>query len=282
MSSNSILQNGSCLNCGEPIKGSYCLQCGQKTRDNSDRSLTLLIGDFFGNLFFLDNRFFVSLKYLILKPGQMTVEFLAGKRKKFLPPVSLFLFANLVYFFISPITDFSLPLIDQVEEQPMYSPLAKRMVEVRLQKREVAFNDYARKYNRASDNISKTVIILNVPMIALFVYLISFKKRKFYFDSLIFSFHYFTMLLLFILAVTSATDLMEQLIGETVTTSISGVIAPVVIVGLPFLYLVISLKKMIATNWLLSVGSALFVLLGVVVSHIFYRGIIFFLTFYLT
>ncbi|MEL6559894.1 MAG: zinc ribbon domain-containing protein, partial [Bacteroidota bacterium] len=64
-----------CFNCGTPVKGDFCHNCGQRTRDNLDRSLGRLLGEFFGNVFFLDNRFLVSLWYLVRYPSRMSVEF---------------------------------------------------------------------------------------------------------------------------------------------------------------------------------------------------------------
>ena len=101
-----------CHNCGTPVNGAFCHNCGQQVRDNSDRSVRRLLGEVLGNLFFLDNRFFISVGYLFRFPGRMTVEFLAGKRKKFISPVTLFLFLNLIYFFNKPLSDYSLPIED--------------------------------------------------------------------------------------------------------------------------------------------------------------------------
>ena len=100
------VENEPCLNCGGIINGSFCYQCGQKALDNNDRSMSTLLGGFFTNLFFLDNRFFISLRMLLIRPGTMTIDFLGGQRKKFLPPVTLFLFVNLIYFLLSPLSDY--------------------------------------------------------------------------------------------------------------------------------------------------------------------------------
>ena len=116
-----------CFNCGTPVNGVFCHNCGQRVRDNLDRSLGRLLGEFFGNVFFLDNRFLLSLWYLVRYPSRMTVEFLEGKRKKFISPVTLFLFLNLIYFIVNPLTDYSLSLYDQTHSQP-YSPLIEGTV----------------------------------------------------------------------------------------------------------------------------------------------------------
>lgn len=112
-----------CLNCDAAITDAFCPKCGQSVRDNTDRSIGKLMGDFLDNIFFFDNRFVISLRYLFQFPSRMTVEFLAGKRKKFVSPVSLFLFVNVIYFFVNPLSDYSISLEDQYA-QP-YSLLIK-------------------------------------------------------------------------------------------------------------------------------------------------------------
>jgi len=50
-----------------------------------------LAGNLLGNLFFLDNRVFVSLKSIFTSPGTMTWQYIDGKRKKYIPPITLYL-----------------------------------------------------------------------------------------------------------------------------------------------------------------------------------------------
>ena len=62
--------------------------------------------------FSFNTRFFITLKYLITKPGLLTTEYWLGRRTKYLPPLRLYLVMSLMYFFISSIinpgTDISL------------------------------------------------------------------------------------------------------------------------------------------------------------------------------
>lgn len=269
-----IVTDEPCLNCNDVINGSYCKSCGQKAIDNVDRSMITLIGDFLGNLFFLDNRFYLSLKNLLLKPGVMTVEFLSGKRRKYLSPISLFLFVNLIYFFLSPLTDYSLPLNDQIKYQP-YSSVAKKWVEKKIEIQGIEFNQYRLKYNKNSDDISKIIMILNVPLIALFVYLFSFWKRRFYFDSFIFSIHFFS----FFLSSIIIGDLVDSYLGFLPILNNEKFWFTVFLLGLPFTYLVISYKRFTENKWWLSVLISPLILLGIVASQGIYRFIIFVFTF---
>ncbi len=269
-----------CLNCGSTISGSFCESCGQKVIDETDRSLSTLIAGFFGNILFLDGRFMISLRYLFFNPGRMTFEFLTGKRKKFVPPVTLFLFANLIYFFLNPITDYSLSLHDQITYQ-FYSSTANSMVEEKINEKSISIEDYSLEYGKSSDQISKTIMILNIPMIALFVYALSFRKREFYFDSLVFTFHFFTFFLLCISIGDAIDDLLLSLLPESLSI-IQWIWFLSFILIVPAIYGVLSFRKYLEVNWLWAIAGGVAIILGIVTAQMFYRLIIFLLTFWST
>ncbi|WP_462251012.1 DUF3667 domain-containing protein [Ekhidna sp.] len=269
-----------CLNCGTPVSSSYCHHCGQRVRDNLDRSLGRLLGEFLGNIFFLDNRFFVSLIYFLRFPGRMTVEFLGGKRKKFISPVTLFLFFNLVYFFVNPLSDYSLPLSDQVYGQP-YSTWTKEWVDKKLKNEGLSMQEYAITYQNMSDQISKSVMILNIPIIALFVYLITFRKRKFYFDNLIYSFHFFSLYMLSWIMLSWVGSLGE-LLSLDPDTMLGGIRFELFVWFIPLLYAILSIRNFMNIRWYWSIPAGLGAMTAVLISNLIYRFLIFIITFWLT
>ncbi len=268
-----------CLNCGAAVKGAYCYNCGQRVRDNTDRSLSRLFGDFLTNVFFLDNRFLLSVWYLIRFPSRMTVEFLEGKRRKFISPVTLFLFINLVYFLVSPLSDYSLPLEDQLYSQP-YSKWMQGWVEQKMQNEALSWQEYSVTYQNASDNISKSVMIINVPMIAIFVYLMAFKQRRFYFDSLIFSFHFFSLFMISWIMLDWAGKLIDYVAEQSTTLSTISFNFFVLIV--PFLYALLGTKNFLKIKWYWSIPAGFGVLLGALLANLIYRFIILILTVWTT
>lgn len=270
------LSQTNCLNCGSTIKGDFCHQCSQRARDNTDRSLSRLLGEFFSNIFFLDNRFFLSAWFLLRFPNRMTVEFLEGKRKKFISPITLFLFFNLIYFFVNPLSDYSLPLSDQMYSQP-YSKWIKEWVDHKLQKKGLDEQSYANTYQNTSDNISKSIMIINIPMIAVFVYLLSFKKRRFYFDSLIFSFHFFSLFMVSWLMISCVNAIIGFLAGpeDSVISEISFYLFAYFV---PLLYAILGIKKFMGIHWYWALPTGLCVMVGVAIANLSYRFIILIVT----
>ena len=264
-----------CLNCGTALTGSFCHACGQAVRDTTDRSIGKLLGDFLDNIFFFDNRFVISLRYLFRFPSRMTVEFLAGKRKKFVSPVSLFLFVNVIYFFVNPLTDYSISLEDQYS-QP-YGPLIKDWINGKLQNEGLDFRSYSGTYQNMSDTISKSIMIINIPMIALGVYLMAFKKRRFYYDSLIFTFHFFSLFLVSWILLDWANMLIDFLAGhdDSIVGAISFMLFTLVI---PLCYAVLSMKKFLNIKWHWAIPAGLGIILAVALANMAYRLIIFVLS----
>lgn len=268
-----------CLNCSATVKGEFCHQCGQSVRDNEDRSISRLLADFLGNVFFLDNRFLLSVWYLFRFPSRMTVEFLEGKRKKFISPVTLFLFLNLIYFFVSPLTDYSIPLEDQ-NSQP-YGKWVSEWVNLKLQNDGLNERAYRSIYQNASDTISKSIMIINVPMIAVLVYLMSFKKRRFYYDSLIFSFHFFSLFMASWIMLDWVDTLVNFLAGhdDSIVAAISFVLFAFAI---PLLYAILSMKKFMAIRWYWAIPAGIGVMIAVNLANLCYRLIIFILSLWFT
>ncbi len=277
--SHELLQTH-CLNCGASVKERFCHQCGQHVRDNSDRSLGRLLGDFLGNIFFLDNRFLLSMRYLLRFPGRMTVEFLEGKRKKFISPVTLFLFLNLIYFFVSPLTDYSISLYDQTHSQ-LFSKWTKELVDEKLKKEELDWRSYSIAYQNGSDNISKSIIIINIPLIAILVYLMAFKQRRFYFDSLIFAFHFFSLFLFSWVMLDWVGSLIDLLSGDEDSIG-SAIVFMLFTFFIPLLYAILSIKKFMDIHWYWAIPTGLGVVIAVGLSNLVYRFIIFIITFWVT
>lgn len=89
-----------CLNCGAPVPGGYCPACGQ-SRDVHVLSMHEVVGDVTHSLLHLDSRAWNTLRTLVLKPGQLTREFIAGKHQRYLPPFRLYLVISILFFGLS-------------------------------------------------------------------------------------------------------------------------------------------------------------------------------------
>ncbi len=80
-----------CANCGRAVDGRYCSACGQEA-GRDPRSLSTLLETR------ADHRAARTLSALLLRPGLLTVAYLADHRARYLPPVRVYLVASVVFF----------------------------------------------------------------------------------------------------------------------------------------------------------------------------------------
>ena len=202
---NQTLERKPCKNCNSELVGLYCSECGQK--NSQLLSIKETLKEFTDNVFSFDTRFFITLKYLITKPGLLTTEYWLGRRTKYLPPLRLYLVMSLMYFFISSIinpgTDISLYKSD-FQEKPFQFELDKSSPKYDPSPEIVApFVDFLKEnFNKGVmvaekkeltehdlvwSNMPAAMFIL-MPFMAFCVYLLNNKKKQLY------SYHLITVL----------------------------------------------------------------------------------------
>src|SRR5437762_7075916 len=87
-----------CENCGAPLRGHWCAQCGQPAIDYR-RSFRHVIADLLDEFLNWDSKFFATIGLLLVRPWKLTNEFLAGHRVRYVHPLRLYLLASILFFF---------------------------------------------------------------------------------------------------------------------------------------------------------------------------------------
>ena len=199
---NQTLERKPCKNCNSELVGLYCSECGQK--NSQLLSIKETLKEFTDNVFSFDTRFFITLKYLITKPGLLTTEYWLGRRTKYLPPLRLYLVMSLVYFFssniINPSIDKPFQTLDgffQFEldkSSPKYDPSPEIVAPfVDFFKENfnkgvmVAEKKELTEHDLVWSNMPAAMFIL-MPFMAFCVYLLNKKKKQLY------SYHLITVL----------------------------------------------------------------------------------------
>ncbi|GAB3389994.1 DUF3667 domain-containing protein [Lysobacter fragariae] len=94
--------SGNCENCGTRLQGHYCHACGQSVHSPT-RHFGHALEEVFESFWHLDGRVFRTLRDL-LAPGRVALNYLAGQRVRYLPPVRLFLILSVLTFFVARLT----------------------------------------------------------------------------------------------------------------------------------------------------------------------------------
>ena len=93
-----------CLNCGATVEDNFCTICGQENLELKE-PFWHFIGHSISHYFHFDSKFFNTLTPLLTQPGQLTLDYIAGKRAIYLHPVSMYIFVSIVYFLVLSVTN---------------------------------------------------------------------------------------------------------------------------------------------------------------------------------
>ncbi len=99
MSAFKLRKEKDCLNCGHVVEENFCPHCGQENivvKEDAFHMVTHAIADYFH----FEHKFFGTIKPLLLKPGQLTSSYVAGKRVSFIHPIRLYIFVSIVFFLV--------------------------------------------------------------------------------------------------------------------------------------------------------------------------------------
>ena len=89
-----------CENCGAPLTGEFCSQCGQHAIDYR-RSILRVLWDAADSFLNWDTKFLHSMNQLLVHPWHLTNDFNAGRRARYVHPLRLYLIASIVFFLLA-------------------------------------------------------------------------------------------------------------------------------------------------------------------------------------
>ena len=204
------MENGSgkikCPNCEKEFDSSfnYCPHCGQKNTE-PDPKLKHFISEFLSANFNLDSKIFHTLKSLVLRPAELSNEFIAGKRKKYITPVRLYLFISLVYFFVLSInTDNGQKIVEINDKGVVETGSSNSLISIDsidtdsldtidrhiYDKLQLLKNPTGQKIFKQTikKNISLGMFIF-IPLTAFILYILFRRRIKYYIPNLIFAIH---------------------------------------------------------------------------------------------
>ena len=89
-----------CENCGAPLNGEFCSQCGQHAIDYR-RSIFRVLLDAADSFLNWDTKFLHSVNQLLVHPWRLTNDFNAGRRARYVHPLRLYLIASIIFFLLA-------------------------------------------------------------------------------------------------------------------------------------------------------------------------------------
>lgn len=208
MSKAILREKNTCENCGNLVDIRFCSYCGQENIETK-KSFHYLFTHFIEDLVHYDNGFWKAIKHLLFSPYILTVEYLKGKRKKYVAPVKLFIFMNFLCFFLTGMLSYEESSVLKVKESP------NRQNEIQVGENvDSSSNFFTRKikaldkkytaqeiFDKAGEKTKyyfPKVVFAYLPLFAFFLWLFHNKKKWWYFDHGIFTFHFFSAIMLLV------------------------------------------------------------------------------------
>jgi hypothetical protein len=175
-----------CKNCGNRFTGKYCNECGEKVYTIKDKHVSHFFEEGFHFITHFEGKFFTTIKTLFSKPGQVSVDYTNGIRKKYFKLLSLFLLLVILYLLFPVFEGLNMKLYYH-EEHNLYGAYAKNQVREIMIDKNLSEKEVSDLFLKKSEKISKTFLVLILPLTAIATWTVSFKRRKYFFDQLVFS-----------------------------------------------------------------------------------------------
>jgi hypothetical protein len=270
-----------CLNCGNHFTGSYCNQCGEKVYSNHDKSIGHLVEEAFHFLTHFEGSFFHTIKTIVRKPGQFSLDYCNGLRKKYFKPVSLFMLLVVLYLLFPRFTGLNMQLGSLKEDQYDFTWLTVPVIEKKMAARSINFDTLSGKYHKTSAAVSKISLFLLIPLFAVLTFLLYYKKKKMMYDHFVVC----TEILSFIIAlnfliIPLIAVVVEKVFKNAQTFAIDDnwiARSLFLLINISFIYLVFRnfFKDPV---WLTIIKSIAFFLVSVYVILYLYQSIVFLVT----
>jgi hypothetical protein len=118
--------HGQCLNCGAPLSGRFCAQCGQAA--HAHRTLAHVFEEFLHGLFHWDTKVWRTLPMLVARPGTLTRDYVYGKRVRYVSPLAMFLLMIFAMFLVFSFVPTDMCRVNSNEDR---AATAERLTELR-------------------------------------------------------------------------------------------------------------------------------------------------------
>jgi len=174
--------------------GEYCHRCGEKLPDAHDLTLKHFLHHGLHELTHFDSKIFRTVQALLFRPGFLTVEYLAGRRKRYVLPLRLFLVIFALNLFLYTRPGAALYDIGFITSTPQSKPFADAL-ERAAAKRHMERGALLEKINERWQHNASLFQLGEVFFFA--VWLAVLNWRRYFVEHLIFALHVSSFTLLF-------------------------------------------------------------------------------------
>lgn len=236
-----------------------------------------LLSEGFHFITHFEGALFLTVKTLFTKPGQFSVDYCNGIRKKYFKPMSFFLLVVILYLLFPFFDGLNMKLYAHVRHS-FYGPYAMRKALEVLQAKHMTDPELGDRFAHASEKISKFLLFIIIPVMAFFSWIAGFRKRKYYYDNFVFSIETISFFILWAFLIFPLLFRLLNFISPGVF-NIPDTPLFIIDISLFFIYLVFAAKRFFSFTWWYSILYSLkFCLILAAFIQYIYKFILFFIT----
>lgn len=204
-----------CPNCSHRYSGTFCPSCGQKKLSERSKSFYYFLEEALHGFFHYDGKIYTAIKYLITRPGFLTLQFFQNRRQAFIKPFSLLLlFTLFLYFFGLKLHILHEFKIERIMEE---NSRIGAMITNYIQDRGIDRLAFLQEFDAYKTGWQKLYYTLLVPLTAIVCGLLLIPKKRFFVEHLVFSIHAvctYIILLFFYLVILITAQLILDFGGD--------------------------------------------------------------------
>jgi hypothetical protein len=183
--------NFTCTNCGALSSGLFCSSCGQKKFLRKQFELRQSIREIFSEFSDLESSLGKTIRTLILQPGRLTADYLAGKQKSYVSPVKLYLIVITANFLLYRVLEnYSFLNIELLKNLAADIPWVQRTITEASRTSALSIDIF---YHQVNSQINDTLPIFLYLLIfaqALVLKVQFIKHHRYYIEHLVFALHF--------------------------------------------------------------------------------------------
>ena len=290
MISTTIAPTVPCVGCGAPVAGEFCAACGERRRAPGALSLRHLASEAFEHVTSLDVRLLRTFATLVRRPGEVTRAYLEGARKRYTPPLQLFLLLNVVFFLAAPRVGLFRYGISRPAAEAVVEYAAGRQQRIRVPvpewrqlvavARRTGWSaaELQARFNAVAEQRTRSLVSLYIAMVTLLLLLVYAWRRRYLAEHVVFATHYLTFALVYLPAVLlltrACTALLTRWGADATAGWVASALALTLLAGL-YAHLAVALRRVYGDRWLPALLRAAVVLgaLAFLGSYVFYATV---------
>lgn len=267
-----------CKACGHKFVGKYCNHCGEKVYTDHDKSFFHFIEEGFHFITHFEGTFFTTLKYIFTRPGRLSETYCNGIRKSLFKPLSLFFLLVIIYLLFPVFEGLNMRLYYHTHHN-LYSGYAMQKATAVAHQHGWTDAQLTEAFHKQSTKVSKFLLLVLLPLTALFFWAFTCKRRPYFFDQMVIateinSVYLIWGFLLMPLLLTGFVLVAEALTGTSPHIADGGI--GIFIYTVLVAYVAVAVRRFYNLRWPAAVGLALlFYLAHYIIVQIIYKFLLF-------